>query len=1077
MRKIVGLIFTYSLFIPLISWGQPSPPRGAASSHGTSVFPLRPDDPSATYFTPDKFPITADGRTDVSDALQQAIRDIKTSRNFGILFIPEGKYLIRKTIYIPTAIRLIGYGKTRPVFILGRSAPGFQSADPADKGQARYMFWFTSSLPDAPAANASANTSSTATPPATSAASAPSGSPAPRVPDAGASTFYSAMSNIDLRIEDGNPVAVALRTHFAQHSYIAHVDITIGNGKAGLFDVGNEMEDVRFFGGDYGIYTTKPSPGWQFMMVDTWFENQRKAAIRTREAGLTIVRMSAKNVPAVIDIDSNYHEKLFMEDCRFDDVSGPAIRISNEANAFVQVNLRNIACRNTPILTLNRTDNKQITAPGPQPGADASQAQSPQSGAPQTRNSRAPGSMYMVRTLTAGLQIDGWSADPIYTTTQNIEPLSSFPPPSPSDIPALPPMQEWANVLTLGAKGDDSADDTKAIQDAIDRYPVIYFPQGWYRISNTLRLKPNTVLIGLNPIATQFQVADNTRAFGGFGDPVPLLETSRGGSNIVTGIGLSTGASNPRAVGCKWMAGPGSYCNDVKFIGGHGSIPRPGTPRNSLYQQQDKDWDTQYWSLWITDNGGGTFKNIWTASTYATAGAYISNTSTPGRIYAMSIEHHVRNEIRFNKVSNWKVYALQLEEESRESSECQPMEIQDCHDITFANLYMFRVIRVIKPYPYSIRLWGSHNLEFLNVHNYSQIKYTTTSPLYDVNTNTEVRPWEFARLKVGPASAAPADPSAPQAAPPGAPTASSAPPAVTTPPAGTPPPGAPAVPLARGFEFAQSATSDSHGNIYFCESRMRRIYRWSPATRTTTLLADYPWEPLSLACDKNDNLLVVFKYVPKTGWLVDGRQETVVNPPDAAGTSFSGWGNSGFATWVYSIDPENPDETIRLLPKIPMGSIANPYKVLYPAHRWRDYHDFNTVSVNKPDSCFVAPDSSTIIPIVYDLARSTALATAWPGRPFYTTDEYDKRTVRLNVSPQGYLSGLTWFAERGEFASTTDKSGNVYIADGEIYRYDPQGKQTLLIKTPERPTSITFGTDPTTLYVTGHNALYEIKVP
>ncbi len=69
------------------------------------------------------------------------------------------------------------------------------------------------------------------------------------------------MSNVDLQIEDGNPFAVALRTHYAQHSFIEHVDIHIGNGLAGMFDVGNEMEDVRFFGGEYGIYTTKPSPG------------------------------------------------------------------------------------------------------------------------------------------------------------------------------------------------------------------------------------------------------------------------------------------------------------------------------------------------------------------------------------------------------------------------------------------------------------------------------------------------------------------------------------------------------------------------------------------------------------------------------------------------------------------------------------------------------------------------------------------------------------------------------------------------------------------------------------------------
>ena len=1049
MRKTNYLVITLVLFIRLAALGRNLPPPSSnhRAPHGsvpsTSIFTSRPDDPTATYFVPGKFPITADGRTDVSDALQAAIRDIKVNHNFGILFIPEGKYLITKTIYIPTAIRLIGYGRTRPVFILGKSSPGFQSADPADKGQAKYMFWFTSSLPT----------------PTT-----------PSVPDAGASTFYSAMSNIDIRIEEGNPAAVALRTHFAQHSYISHVDISIGNGKAGLFDVGNEMEDVRFFGGDYGIYTTKPSPGWPFMMVDTWFEGQRKAAIRTREAGLTIVRMTAHNVPTVIDIDSNYHEKLFMEDCRFDGVSGPAIRISNEENSLVQINLRNIVCRNVPVLTISRVGSQQVPAINPVGGTSPTGSTSASgsinpiaSGSinPIVRGTVVTSPIYNVRSFTAGLQMDSWSADPKYSTTKDLQPLTSFPAAPRSDIPTLPSMEGWVNLLTLGAKGDGETDDTKVIQDAIDRYPTIYVPQGWYRISNTLRLRPNTALIGLNPIATQFQLADNTRAFGGFGDPVALLESSRGGNNIVTGIGLSTGASNPRAVGCKWMAGADSYLNDVKFIGGHGSISRPGTPRTQLYQQQDKDWDTQYWSLWVTDNGGGTFKDIWSASTYATAGTYISNTSTPGRIYAMSIEHHVRNEIRFNKVSNWKVYALQLEEESRESSECQPMEIGDCHNIRFANLYMFRVIRVIKPYPYSIRLWGGSNLEFLNVHNYSQIKYTTTVPIYDINTNTEIRPWEFARLFVSSVQAA---------------SGAAAPATASRATNGTPLATGTSV-LATGFEFAQSATSDSHGNIYFCESRMRRIYRWSVSTHTITLLADYPWEPLSLACDQKDNLLVVFKYVPKPGWLVDGRQETFSNPPDAAGTSFSGWGNSGFATWVYAVDPENPDESIHLLPRVSMGSIAHPYKVLYPAHRWRDYHDFNTVSVNKPEECFVAPDEVTIIPVVYDLARSTALATGYPGQPLYITDEYDKRTVRTNVSPEGYLSDLTYFAERGEFSLTTDKSGYVYIADGEVYRYDPQGKQTGLIPTPERPTSITFGKDQKTLYITGHHSLYEVTIP
>ncbi len=1009
MAKYICAILTMCL---IHAGGLAVPPTKQDRSGGGSFYLQRPEDPHAVYFTPDKFQGKADGTTDMSESLQQAINEVKARYNFGVLFIPAGQYRISKTLYIPQAVRVIGYGKDRPVILLGKNSPGFQIPEPGDKGQGSYMFWFVSSLPE----------------------------PGKPVRDAGAGTFYSALSNINLRIEAGNPCAVALRTHFAQHSFIAHVDIEIGEGKAGLFDVGNEMEDVRFFGGDYGIYTTKPSPGWQFMMVDTYFEGQRKAAIRTQEAGLTIVRMNVRQVPTVIDINDNYHEKLFMEDCRFDKITGPAILISNERNAFNQVNLRNIVCRNTPTLVRYRRSGQEILGSGP---------------------------LYTVKSLTDGLQMENPAAEPAYRTICDLQPASSFPPPVPTDIPVLPAMNTWVNLQSLGARGDGETDDTRAIQQAIDLYPTLYIPQGWYRISQTLRLKPNTVLIGLNPVATQFQVADNTPAFGGFGGPVPLLEAPKGGTNIVTGIGLSTGASNPRAVACKWMAGPQSYLNDVKFVGGHGGMSRPSRPgetaaaikapgANSATGGNDL-WDTQYWSLWITDGGGGIFKNIWTASTFALAGTYISNTSTPGRIYAMSVEHHVRNEIRFHKVANWKIYALQLEEESRESSECQPMELEECSHLVFANLYMFRVIRVNKPYPYSIRQWGGGELEFLNVHNYSQIKYTTDVPLYDINTNTEVRPWEFARLYIPGIDTVSADAGA-----------SLIPGTVTSVPRQ----------LATGFEFAQGPCSDSKGNIYFCESRMRRIYKWSAATHSLSLIADYPWEPLSLACDQKDNLLVVFKYTPKAGYLVDGRQETFSNPPDAAGTSFSGWGNSGFATWVYSIDPDHPDETIRLLPKAPMGSIGQVYQALYPAHRWRDYHDFNTIIVSKAKECWVAPDGATIIPVVYDLARSTALAAAYPGKPLYISDEYDKRTVRLQVSPEGTLSGLTYFAERGEFASAIDKKGRVYISDGDVYIYDAKGQLISRIPTPERPTGISFGgKDDKTLYITGHHSLYSVVIP
>lgn len=969
-----------------------------------SVYQDRPEDTAAVYFTPGKYNIKADGINDVSDALQQAIAEVKTRHNFGILFIPEGKYLISKTIYIPQAIRLIGYGKNRPLVILKKNAPGFQVADPADKGQAKYMFWFTSSLPQ----------------------------PGQAVRDANAGTFYSALSNIDLKIEDGNPVAVALRTHFAQHSFIAHADIHIGNGKAGIFDVGNEIENVRFFGGEYGIYTTKPSPGWPFMMTDTWFEGQRKAAIRTQEAGLSIVRMQVKNTPVVIDINDRFYEKLFMEDCRFDNISGPAIIIGDEYNAHTQVNLRNIDCRKTPVLVYYR-QSKQET--------------------------RLNNLTCKVKTFTHGNHIDELGAGAEIKTSQDIRPLPVFPPAIATNIPALPPVREWANLKTLGAKGDGITDDTKAILAAIENHPVIYVPQGWYRVSETIRLKPGTILIGLHPVATQFVIADHTETFAGFGTPKPLLETPKGGTNIVTGLGLDAGGSNARAVGCKWMAGERSYMNDVKFIGGHGSMSRDGS-RIPAYNANrsgdgnpDRKWDSQYWSLWITDGGGGIFKDIWTASPYAAAGLYVSNTSTKGILYAMSSEHHVRNEVKLKNVSNWQFYALQLEEEVAESWNCLPVEIDNCSHLDFANLYLFRVIWLTNPYPYAIKTWNSRDIEFLNVHNFTQVKYTIDNTLYDVTTQTEVRPWQIARLYLSG--------NAPRREPAKAPVVSTG----------------KLEKLAAGFEFADAICADSKGNIFFSDSRWMRIYKWDAGTKSLAPVTDMPHKPLALACDKNDNLLVVVEYTPLKGTTIDGKKEVYTKPEDARGTAYGVWYNTGSTVKVYAMDPARPEETMQELPTVPASSLQNVYQCLYPANRWRDNSDYLSITIKKPEQYYRAPDGVTYIPVIYDLIRASALLAAYPGKPFYAADEYNKRTVRFSVDKNGALSNPEIFIEKGEYNTAVDPQGNIYVPDGEIYVYNNKGKLVEEIKVPERPATIAFGgKDGKTLYITARSSLYSIDI-
>jgi len=145
------------------------------------------------------------------------------------------------------------------------------------------------------------------------------------------------------------------------------------------------------------------------------------------------------------------------------------------------------------------------------------------------------------------------------------ETLSVLPAPLPRAIPVLPPTQKWTNVRELGVKGDGVSDDTAALQQAIATHRVLYFPSGHYVVSDTIEMKPDTVLLGLHPTQTQFDLLDGTPGYQGVGPPKPVLVAPPAGHNIVSGFGIFTGGVNPRAVGLLWKAGADSLVDDVRF--------------------------------------------------------------------------------------------------------------------------------------------------------------------------------------------------------------------------------------------------------------------------------------------------------------------------------------------------------------------------------------------------------------------------------------------------------------------------------------------------------------------------------
>jgi hypothetical protein len=999
---------------------------GLFPAEGQSVYTTRLDDPRAVYLDGSEFGARGDGVTDDSAAMQAALDKAEsTTAHEGILFVPTGRYRLTRTIYVWPGVRVIGYGAERPVFVLGAATPGFQK----DIG---VMVMFAGWTPKEQAERGRVPFSPPGTVP-----------PNNTIADAHPSTFYSAMSNIDFEIGEGNPAAVAMRFHAAQHAFLSHMNFHIGSGLAALTEVGNEAEDLHFFGGRYGILTDKTSPAWQYTLIDSTFDGQREAAIREHEAALTLIRDSFSNVPTAIDIDPRYSDELWVKDCDFKNVSGQAVIISDEKNPMTEIGFENAVLDNVPILARFRESGKAV---------------------------EGVGRTYQVKNFNYGVIVDSEGAMGMIRPIYKVDRLASMPPALPHAIPALPPTTEWVNVHTLGVKGDGETDDTAAIQKAIGAHRVLYFPSGHYLVKDTLNLKPDTVLIGLHPTMTQFVLLDGTAGFQGVGAPKALISAPAGGTNMVSGFGIFTGGINARAVALLWKAGADSLVDDIRFLGGHGSGVNPYNRDHTGDPDPHKRWDGQYPSLWVADGGGGTFADIWTPNTFAQSGFYVSNTKTPGHVYELSTEHHVRNEIRFDHVENWDVNAPQTEEEAAESPESLSLEFDWSRNITVANYHGYRVTRSRAPYAAAVRLYNSSDIHFRNVLVNAESgyaicdangcgtflrvsKYPYENAIEDVTHKLEVRERQFAVFDV------PEHPEKPAAADASAVVAD----------------GAHVERLEEGFFSIAGGVADAAGKLYFVDRPQQRIYGWS-AQEGLTVERDSVLDPVNLGIDKAGDLMVVSS---------DGPEGT-----------------------VYSFKPGTSSEQMTVIAPTPMperkgGLVAMPVNY-WNNGEFRNQLDFATMRYKTLPEMFaedvstakmreyVSPDGSLSLPAGRVFVQGPTDSTGWrfsdnldtyglieaaPGRRVYVCSSSEDRTYSALVNPDGALSDLKVFAERGGESVAEDGAGNVYVANGQIFVYDSSGKQIALIAVPERPLQILFGgADRRTLFILAHHALFAVKV-
>ncbi|WP_078031854.1 glycosyl hydrolase family 28-related protein [Massilia sp. KIM] len=977
-----------------------------------SAYQSLPDDPRAVVVRG-----KGDGKADDSDALQQAIDSAANKGAGGVVFLPSGRYRITRTILIPIAVRVYGIGKTRPVLLLAPNTPGFQ------KGVAN-MVIFTGT--DTYGIGRVAMPVPSAVPFSTE--------PGKAVRDANSATFYSVLSNVDFEVGEGNPAASGVRMHTAQHSNLSHIDFRMGSGLSGVYQVGNIAYNLRFYGGRYGILAEKTSPAWQFTLLDSHFDGQRDAAIREHEAALTLANTDIRNTPVGIEINRGYGDWLWGHDVRFENVSKAGVIISNENNVYTQVGFERISARNVPVFAHFRDSGKKVEGKG-----------------------RA----YQVTEFNHGLKLSGLGQPGQFDTNFK---TAALPAKEKTEriLRALPPTRDWASVHEYGAKGDGVSDDTAAIQKAIDSQRVVYLPLGIYVVNDTIRLKPDTVLIGLHPGLTQLRLPNGSPLYQGSDTPKAILESARGGDAIITGIGINSGEVNNRAVGILWRAGEKSLVDDIRFqwSAGADTDPYKKGPRFNTSAW----WDRQYPNLWVTDGGGGTFTGVWAPAGHAQAGLYVTNTKTPGRVYELSAEHHIRNEIVLDGVENWEFYAPQTEEEVEDGADAVALDIRNSKNLLFANMHNYRVTRSIRSAPTAVKITNSSGIRFRNVavnaesgfptcDEYGCVadlrvsKYAYENAITDVTNRLQVRERMFSVLDYdGKQTSAPAAPNQPRVDK-----------------------------LEEGFYSIAGAAVDSKGRLYFIDRHFKHIFSYLKGEGLKTV-SDYSLDPVNLAVDGSDNLMVL--------------------------------SSSGKEGTVYSLKPGVPGALVQLIKPTAVAPRPNA-RVALPGNFWnngefKDQLNFDTMEFTTLDEMFardtstpktreyVSPDGSLVLP-AFRVTRHGSLdhlGYRWSD----TLDSYGfvfapvgQRAVFTNASRNitysglvgagGAITDLRKVADRGGESAAVGPDGKVYVANGQIFIYGPDGKESGRIDVPARPLQLVFGgPDRRTLFILTHHALYATQI-
>ena len=395
--------------------------------------------------------------------------------------------------------------------------------------------------------------------------------------------------NLQVAIGEGNPGAVVVRHQAAEGSAIENCVIDATGGHTGLqggIGSGGGSSGVTVLGGRFGLDFTGYMGGTQPTPTITGFtlQGQTEAAIlsSSRQAlvatGLKIVAdRSAGPLIQVSDKSGANTGQLSLSDSTIE-FSGDAMRQPERVAIASQ---RGVFLHRVYV----KGATKVVEGQGPE-----TLAGNP-SGWIEIEDfaATAPPMINQEREYHYPVYVDRKPVDVLSRTKPDAEP--------PADLQSRHlPMEPFPSFQTAGvvnvkeapynASGDGTADDTEALQRAIDEHEAVFLPKGAYRLSRTLNLRPNTKLIGVGQHLS-FLYATGEGEFADAAQPAPLVRTADTdqAATVLAFLSLWAPRDHPGVAMLDWRCGGRSVFRSVElrdlFSYGFGKPPSWPLPEQS----------------------------------------------------------------------------------------------------------------------------------------------------------------------------------------------------------------------------------------------------------------------------------------------------------------------------------------------------------------------------------------------------------------------------------------------------------------------------------------------------------------